>query len=559
MKVVELFAGVGGFRLGLERAGHEVIWANEYDKYAAQTYDKNFYDEASAERVWEADSQGLRSGDNQGNDESDKGLGSSGTGLLQHIDGGDNRQLSSSSGSPSDNPEVAGLAGKGGATEVQGLQSDIKSEYGGQLSDGDDLLDKHETAGSTTRSGGNDTNASSINAQGATKNHAIDRRDITTIPASQIPAHDIIVGGFPCQAFSVAGKRRGFDETRGTLFFDIMRIADYHKTKYLFLENVKGLLNHDGGRTFTVILKALDEFGYDVQWQVCNSKDFGVPQNRERVIIIANLRSEPRPQVFPLTGAEPEAIEFGEDASGGAQSIATRHLDRNGKLTSDISPTVQATETPHVITGSPVYDDNGKRSVKYNISDTVPTIRATQYKSGDNQPKIVQINKAGLSAAERVYSPEGITPTLSANGGGGGAKTGLYAIDYNRKDGVGKELEVAHTLSAGDYRGLNRNQTQTAVVEPFIVAQRSRYNEDGSTEQKLEPRFDGLSNTLTAVEKDNRVYSGLIRRLTPVECERLQGFPDNWTAGVSDTQRYKQMGNAVTVNVIEAVAKKLPL
>ena len=102
---------------------------------------------------------------------------------------------------------------------------------------------------------------------------------------------DIICGGFPCQAFSIAGKREGFlDETRGTLFFEIARSAKEIKPPLLFLENVKGLLSHDKGRTFRTILSTFDELGYDAEWQVLNSKDFGVPQNRERVFIIGHLR-----------------------------------------------------------------------------------------------------------------------------------------------------------------------------------------------------------------------------------------------------------------------------
>lgn len=114
---------------------------------------------------------------------------------------------------------------------------------------------------------------------------------------------DIICGGFPCQAFSIAGKREGFlDETRGTLFFEIARAAKEIKPPLLFLENVKGLLSHDQGRTFRTILSALDELGYDAEWQVLNSKDFGVPQNRERVFIIGHLRGERTRQVFPVFG-----------------------------------------------------------------------------------------------------------------------------------------------------------------------------------------------------------------------------------------------------------------
>ena len=109
----------------------------------------------------------------------------------------------------------------------------------------------------------------------------IELHDITTVTDDEIRniGHvDAICGGFPCQAFSIAGHRRGFEDTRGTLFFEIARFAAILKPKYLFLENVKGLLNHDKGDTFETILSALDELGYDVEWQVLNSKDFGVPQ-----------------------------------------------------------------------------------------------------------------------------------------------------------------------------------------------------------------------------------------------------------------------------------------
>lgn len=118
---------------------------------------------------------------------------------------------------------------------------------------------------------------------------------------------DIIAGGFPCQAFSIAGKRLGFlDSTKGTLFFEIARAAKQIKPRYLFLENVKGLLNHEGGNTFRTILNTLDELGYDVEWRVLNSKYFGVPQNRERVYIIGHLREDSGREVFPFFGENGE-------------------------------------------------------------------------------------------------------------------------------------------------------------------------------------------------------------------------------------------------------------
>ena len=125
--------------------------------------------------------------------------------------------------------------------------------------------------------------------------------DATKIDPTTLPDFELLCGGFPCQAFSIAGRRGGFDDARGTLFFEIARIAAVKRPHYLFLENVPGLLSHDGGRTFSVILSTLDELGYDVTWQVLNSKDFGVPQSRKRVFIIGYLREHRTGQVLSFT------------------------------------------------------------------------------------------------------------------------------------------------------------------------------------------------------------------------------------------------------------------
>lgn len=331
--------------------------------------------------------------------------------------------------------------------------------------------------------------------------------DITKIKAEELPDFDCLVGGFPCQAFSIAGKRGGFEDTRGTLFFDLARILRTKQPRLFVFENVKGLLSHDNGKTFRTIITAIDELGYDAQWQIVNSKNHGVPQNRERVIIVGHLRGSARPQVFPLTGnSEADFVlptltarYYGAQANGGyirnkPQKVRVgtlrTHKDGNGfrEIQSGVAPTIPAraredgSGQPVILTGSPRYE-NGKRKVTYKESDTAPTIRATQFKSGDNQP--------------------------------------------------------------------------------IVAAQRGRYTENGRTEQRLEPRKDGLSNTLTAVQKDNMLLNPELRRLTPIECERLQAFPDDWTryatdgSEISDSQRYKMCGNAVTTNVIQAVFEQI--
>ena len=130
----------------------------------------------------------------------------------------------------------------------------------------------------------------------------------TKINPDDLPDIDLICGGFPCQAFSIAGRRNGFNDTRGTLFFEIARIAAVKKPALLFLENVPGLLNHDKGRTFATILNALDEIGYDVSWTVLNSANFGVPQARKRVYITGFLRGKCAGEVFTYPNTNPKTI-----------------------------------------------------------------------------------------------------------------------------------------------------------------------------------------------------------------------------------------------------------
>ena len=132
--------------------------------------------------------------------------------------------------------------------------------------------------------------------------------DARKIIPEQLPDFDLICGGFPCQSFSIAGARKGFDDTRGTLFFEIARIAAVKRPKYIFLENVPGLLNHDKGRTFETILNTLDELGYDVVWQVLNSKNFGVPQSRKRVYIIGYLRGQCAGEILSFTQASGKTL-----------------------------------------------------------------------------------------------------------------------------------------------------------------------------------------------------------------------------------------------------------
>lgn len=295
---------------------------------------------------------------------------------------------------------------------------------------------------------------------------------------------DVICGGFPCQAFSIAGKRRGFEDTRGTLFFEIARAAKQIQPRILLLENVKGLLSHDKGQTFATILTALDELGYDAEWQICNSKNFGVPQNRERVFIIGHLRGTSRREIFPLRRNDQEVNQKCIEKIG---NIRKKGKSQSGDVVSieGLAPTLCSTTTQKdplkvaipVLTPDRTEKRQNGRRVKENGEDMF-TLTAQ-----DRHGVIVSgmLDVKGKEQIKRVYDTKGIGPALTTMQGGG-------------------------------------------------------------QEPKIEQGFR-------------------IRKLTPRECWRLQGFPD-WAFDKaqevnSDSQLYKQAGNSVTVNVIEAIAKKL--
>jgi len=155
--------------------------------------------------------------------------------------------------------------------------------------------------------------------------------NITTINPAELPDFDLLCGGFPCQAFSIAGKRMGFEDTRGTLIYDVFRIIKEKHPKLVLLENVKGLLSHDNGRTFKTIITSLNELGYAVEWQVLNAKNFGVPQNRERVFIIGHFGGFGGRKVFPITGEVQKDFRIvGQEVSRTVEANYWKGVSPNG-------------------------------------------------------------------------------------------------------------------------------------------------------------------------------------------------------------------------------------
>ena len=315
--------------------------------------------------------------------------------------------------------------------------------------------------------------------------------DATGINPKDLPDFNLLVGGFPCQSFSVAGKRLGFNDTRGTLFFDIARILKDKRPRHLVLENVKGLLSHDQGKTFQTILGVLSDLGYSVEWQVLNSKNFGVPQNRERVYIVGHLGEECTGQIFPITGTDKQDTE-------------SEHTEKH-------------CETCICSISEEVFNPDPESSDDHCETCTCSKILHNIY-GGFNESK------------PRVFMDT--SPTIRTSKGGGHLPSVL--VREATKKGYAEATE-------GD--SIN-------ISQPNSLTRRGRVGK-------------GVVNTLETSQTQVTIQNARIRRLTPVECERLQGFPDNWTAidskggALSDTQRYKMAGNAVTVNTVQAVMESL--
>ena len=255
--------------------------------------------------------------------------------------------------------------------------------------------------------------------------------DITKIKEKEIPEHDILCAGFPCQAFSISGKRLGFKDMRGTLFFDVARIAKHHKPDVLFLENVKNFARHDNGNTLKSVLGVLDDIGYNPFYQILKSSDFGVPQARERIYIVAFKKD---------LGIE--EFEFPKQTS-------------EIKIVKDILEK----ETP-----KDCYINRSDIKIYGKDKEIVDPRRPLQ---------IGSLNGGGQG--ERIYSIHGAGITLSAYGGGAASKTGAYFVN------------------------------------------------------------------------------GKIRKLTPRECARMQGFPEDFKIAENRNISYKQFGDSVSVPVLKAI------
>lgn len=521
MKFIDWFAGIGGFRRGMELAGHECVGFCEFDKFATASY------------------------------------------ISMHLLTDEQRK------------KLDELPQKKRQKEI------LKDEY---------------------------------------RNGEWYANDVRRVCADDIPKADCWCFGFPCQDISVAGKQLGFQGNRSSLFFRVMyligQLKEEDKPTYLFIENVKNLLSVNGGWDFARLLIEMEQGGYDAEWQVLNSKDFGVPQNRERCFIIGHLRSRGSTEVFPVERADGENSVslnlFG--LIDGKNSQKDRVYSQDG-----LAPTVSTC-------------GGG------NTEPKVPIIFDTSYIGQDGKAREYE----GMNG--NVYDSDGLSPTLTTNKGEGN-KIAIPVLTPDRaeKRQNGRRFkedgEPMFTLTGQDRHGVG--------IEPLGVLRnvRSDYGKEIRKDYEAgnikisrheflesEVRDDGVVNTLSTVQKDNQLavkvaeatkqgYSecrvgvdsvnlsvpgsktrrgrvgqeiantldtscnqGIfvqvseeltvyavwyekyqcyiaIRRLTPKECFRLQGWTDDYFEKAqfvnSDSQLYKQAGNGVTVNVIETIAEKL--
>lgn len=351
--------------------------------------------------------------------------------------------------------------------------------------------------------------------------------DIRRVCADDIPKADCWCFGFPCQDISVAGKQLGFQGNRSSLFFRVMyligQLKEEDKPTYLFIENVKNLLSVNGGWDFARLLIEMEQGGYDAEWQVLNSKDFGVPQNRERCFIVGHLRGRGSSKVFPVERTD-----------------------------------------------------------------------------GENRVSIID-HKDGYRRNTQVFDQNGITETLdTSQGGGRGHHVALPCFIDLAYQGKPVTTDVSRTILARYYKGCSNIHENSGIAIPILTPDRTekrqngrRFKEDGEpmftlTGQDrhgvgIEPlgvlRNVRLANTLDTscnqgifvqVSDELIVYAVwyekyqcyiAIRKLTPKECFRLQGWTDDYFEKAqfvnSDSQLYKQAGNGVTVNVIKAIAERM--
>lgn len=458
MKFIDFFAGIGGFRRGMELAGHECVGFCEFDKFATASY------------------------------------------ISMHLLTDEQRKA------------LKDIPIKKRQKEI------LKEEY---------------------------------------RNGEWYANDIRRVYAGDIPKADCWCFGFPCQDISVAGKQAGFQGNRSSLFFRVMyligQLKEEDKPAYLFIENVKNLLSVNGGWDFARLLIEMERQGYDAEWQVLNSKDFGVPQNRERCFIIGHLRGRSTSKIFPIEGTDGKnSVSLNLFGCLNGRNSQRDRVYSGDELAPTISTKPGGNTEPKV---SIIFDAShiGQDKKTRVYENVCPTLTSIDYKEPRSVGVVCNVNPSGKGMNGNVYDSTGLSPTLTTNKGEGN-KIAIPVLTPDRaeKRQNGRRFkedgEPMFTLTGQDRHGI------------AIEVEEATKRLDTSCNQGI---FVKVSDELIvyAVWYEKYQCYIAIRKLTPKECFRLQGWSDDYFEKAqfvnSDSQLYKQAGNGVTVTVIEAMARKM--
>lgn len=342
--------------------------------------------------------------------------------------------------------------------------------------------------------------------------------DITKIDWTEVPDFDLLTGGFPCQSFSVAGKQLGADDLRGQLGLELTKALHYKKPKYFLFENVKGFMSKKFESFREYMINSWKKEGYQVIYKILNTKDYGIPQNRERIFFIGIRNDIYEP--FKFRWPEPE--------------ILTLRLKDMLELEVDMKYYLKEEQTKKLLAST-------RHTSALQDKDNSYTLCARDYKEPKaiDESELIGKKVKDYGTASRVLDKEGLSPTLRGAMGEGGNTINLISCAIRQRDRHNKQDDTSYCVDTGNMQAIEVNY---------------RHHFDG---------FKGyyeLSPSIKSSEgSGNQIIINNIRRLTPTECFRLQGFYnyDIKLEGISDTQKYKLAGNGWSINVVSRILRNL--
>jgi DNA (cytosine-5)-methyltransferase 1 len=361
--------------------------------------------------------------------------------------------------------------------------------------------------------------------------------DVRTVGKHNLKPVDVICGGFPCQDVSIAGKRAGLAGERSGLWSEFARIIDELEPNWVVIENVPGLLSSHRGRDFATVIRWLAERGYGVAWRILDSQYFGVAQRRRRVFIVGSFGNGGAAEIlFEREGVRWD-IEKGRKTGEG---VASTVEGGSSKCHSDITGGQQDANVVVMSSGQANAEILSERSPSLTGLHEQPIVAYNISSYSSNSMKSSNPN-SGTQIVDTVR-------TLDLNGGNPACNQGGVMLVLN--DQGGSQMSVTENVSA---KLRSQEHGHQPIVLGFDLAQiTSKANYSNPKVGDPQPPLNTFGQGHIAYKQQ-----AAVRRLTPTECERLQGFPDGWTDGQADSHRYKQMGNAVTVNVAEWIGKRI--